>query len=548
MYFPYDENLTCSGNVISGAVVLAAQNLSNTSSFAKKANISVSKSGNTLKNVLGYIKFSLPELTEGSGAHNIKKIEFIPGTEGEYFSGTGSVDFSGSVPVFAYTAAGDTSTIFRVKGATGNNPNYDPSDGYLCVPPGDYHGLSIAVTYKDNSTRHKSSTNTLTIARSKYTDIGPIAFASISWDPAPEVDVPEYSESDFETAAEAVENMYVGMNINNAFDAHGDQCVDHSTYDCDGDTVMGYETGWGSGRITWHMIEMLRNAGFNAIRVPVTWYPHMDDNGTIDEEWLDRIEEVVKWITVNADMYCILNSHFDAGSHAKRWLIASYDAYNGGMKTRFKNMWTNIANRLEPYGPKLIFEGYNEIIDQSGRWGSSDEEGYTVINNLAQDFVDAVRATGGNNLYRNLVVNTYSGGGSAELCTLLTMPTDLSYASGTHIMKGIHSYRPKTFTKSAGSGGVNEDVLSDEGIQEINTVLAQVRAALGDYACIISEFGASYKHNNHERARHAAAYVRAARKNKMAPILWQGVMDPTDRTECVWSSVEIKDSLTFRNR
>ena len=103
--------------------------------------------------------------------------------------------------------------------------------------------------------------------------------------------------AEWETASEAVKNMRVGWCLGNTLDCSG-LWLDKYTA-----KATDYEIGWGQPVTTGEMIQMMKEAGFNAIRVPVTWYPHLDDNGKIMDNWMDRVQEVVDYV-VSRDMYC----------------------------------------------------------------------------------------------------------------------------------------------------------------------------------------------------------------------------------------------------
>lgn len=178
---------------------------------------------------------------------------------------------------------------------------------------------------------------------------------------------------------------------------------------------------------------MLKEAGFNAIRVPVTWYPHMglktnpnslvwdkkaNPLGTrVDADWMQRVREIVDYVA-SQGMYCILNVHHDTGAFDVAWVIADRESYSEN-KARYESLWTQIAEEFRDYDHLLLFESYNEILDPYGSWGypSSRCEGgydrdvaasaYEAVNSYAQSFVNAVRATGGNNRTRNLIINNY---------------------------------------------------------------------------------------------------------------------------------------------
>ena len=204
----------------------------------------------------------------------------------------------------------------------------------------------------------------------------------------------------FENALQAADNIVVGWNLGNTLESNGEWIGLYT----DG-KPENYETAWGNPVTTHELIAAVKAAGFNAVRVPVTWYEHIGDNGEIDPEWLLRVQQVVDMV-IQQDMYCVLNVHHDSGGG---WLRATPECY-AGYSDEFENLWVNIAAYFRDYGDKLIFEGFNEMLDRDGHWGGAGSaEEYKAHNGFNQLFVDAVRSTGGNNKQRNLMVQIYSG-------------------------------------------------------------------------------------------------------------------------------------------
>lgn len=162
------------------------------------------------------------------------------------------------------------------------------------------------------------------------------------------------NKTEFETADKAVLNMSIGWNIGNTLESCsylGDSIIEKTT----DRSVKTYETAWGQPQVTRELIHKFSEAGFKTIRVPVTWWPHMDENNDIDEKWMARVEEVVNYV-LDEGMYCILNVHHDVGDHSDCWLRADmerFDEYN----KRFVKIWKQIALRFNKYGEKLVFEG-----------------------------------------------------------------------------------------------------------------------------------------------------------------------------------------------
>ena len=138
------------------------------------------------------------------------------------------------------------------------------------------------------------------------------------------------------TATEVVSDMVIGWNLGNALDSY-----------VAGETGLATETSWGNPYSTKAMIDGIKEAGFNAVRVPVTWYNHMDaSTNQIDKEWMDRVEEVVNYVLDN-DMYCIINVHHDTGE--KGWLKATENGIDV-KKAKFKAIWEQVSERFGEYG------------------------------------------------------------------------------------------------------------------------------------------------------------------------------------------------------
>ena len=112
------------------------------------------------------------------------------------------------------------------------------------------------------------------------------------------------------------------------------------------------ETSWGNPVTTKEMITAVRNAGFNIVRIPVTWCNHMDENGVVDKKWLDRVQEVVDY-GYNQGMFVILNIHHE------NWHDPYYENEEAAA-AKISDIWTQIGTRFEKYGERLIFEGMNE--------------------------------------------------------------------------------------------------------------------------------------------------------------------------------------------
>ena len=337
--------------------------------------------------------------------------------------------------------------------------------------------------------------------------------------------------SAFESANDAVKHMKVGWNLGNTLDAHNGQRVTDPKVS---------EIMWGQPVTTPELMQMMKEVGFGAIRVPVTWYPHMDGNNKVDAAWMKRVHEIVDYV-ISTGMYCILNVHHDTGAdsdNTKSWLKADETVYNQ-QKARYEYLWQQIAEEFKDYGERLLFESYNEMLDTYNSWcfasfaapgqynASVATSAYNAINSYAQSFVNTVRATGGNNAKRNLIVNTYgacNGAGTwnshlQDPLKQMKLPTDITEG---HIIFQVHAY-PNVVDLSSAMKEV------DQIFRDLNTYLVQKGAPV-----VIGEWGTSSGNDYIERRSNvlsfAKYFVEQAKAYNYAPFFWMGLSDGTARS------------------
>lgn len=219
--------------------------------------------------------------------------------------------------------------------------------------------------------------------------------------------------------------MYAGINIGN-------------TMECPASNGVWGEGQWTTAKVNIDYIKGLKAMGFNAVRIPCAWDSYVTDkaNNTIDPAWLDRVAEVVGWI-VNEDMYAIVNIHWDGG-----WLENHVaDGYDATINKKQHDYWTQIATRLNKFDEHLLFAGMNE----PGMNGGFTAATVQTIMKYQQTFVDAVRATGGNNATRCLI---HQG---PETNIDRTVSAELNYKLPTdpvanRTLVEIHNYDPSNYT------------------------------------------------------------------------------------------------------
>ena len=323
----------------------------------------------------------------------------------------------------------------------------------------------------------------------------------------------------FEYAADAVRNITSGINLGNSFDANG-----HYT----GGDITKYETQWGEPPVSRELITLMKESGFNAVRVPVTYKHHFDENGTIDKAWLARVREVTDHI-LSLGLYCIINIHHDGGEGS--WVLSSTAGFESKGEL-FGELWVQIAQYFEDCGERLLFEGINEPINEKREWLANDEDSIRGTYLFNQRFIDSVRATGGNNAQRNLIVMPYAGSGTQGRLDTFELPHDT--VKGRLIVE-VHNYDPQGFCWYKAIGQVLRDTWgTDEDhaqIEYFKGIMQQAMKRL-DVPMIVGEYGSQDKKNTQERAKQARAFVSAMREIGVKCFWWEcGAFSLIDRHE-----------------
>lgn len=330
----------------------------------------------------------------------------------------------------------------------------------------------------------------------------------------------------FENAKDAVKNMGVGWNLGNTLDANDAS----KTWT----TTEQHETCWGQPVTKPELMKMMKEAGFNSIRVPVTWYQEMDSEGNVNDAWMNRVKEVVDYVIDNG-MYCILNVHHDTGDGNTHWIHASSTNYNKN-KAKFEKLWKQIAETFKDYDQHLLFEGYNEMLDDNNTWNEpkNKTDGYKAINDYAKSFVTTVRNSGGNNASRNLIVNTYSASSTPNAMQNLDKPED-----SNHIIFQIHSY-PNWKSKSNAK-------------TEIDNLISNIKSKLIDRApVIIGEYATfttwpseiDYYATDKPVALYAMDYlIKETKKAGIGTCYWMGMSDGSYRDMPAFHQADLAQTL-----
>lgn len=328
------------------------------------------------------------------------------------------------------------------------------------------------------------------------------------------------------TALEATRLMGNGINLGNTLEAC-DNNVGIKT-----NTPLSYETHWGQPKTTQAMIDGMKAAGFDTIRIPVAWMTNAthlyEGDYTIDADYMDRVEEVVRYAR-KAGMYVIINDHWDGGWYG---MFGSESAETRALAMEaYKGMWQQIAERFRDYSDYLIFESANEEL--GGRFDENsplycsdsvvtylnDDERYALTNEINQTFVDVVRTTGGNNATRFLLIAGYSTDIDKTCDDRFQMPKD---TADSKLMVSVHYYDPWSYCGASSAvsatkwGKVSDYEYMDQQLAKMT------KFTEAGYGVVIGEYGAlpcSDGLKDNTLAYHTA-FLDACTKYNLTNCLW----------------------------
>ena len=328
------------------------------------------------------------------------------------------------------------------------------------------------------------------------------------------------------TALEATRLMGNGINLGNTLEAC-DNNVGIKT-----NAPLSYETYWGQPKTTQAMIDGMKAAGFDTIRIPVAWMTNAthlyEGDYTIDADYMDRVEEVVRYAR-KAGMYVIINDHWDGGWYG---MFGSESAETRALAMEaYKGMWQQIAERFRDYSDYLIFESANEEL--GGRFDENsplycsdsvvtyltDDERYALTNEINQTFVDVVRATGGNNATRFLLIAGYSTNIDQTCDDRFQMPKD---TADSKLMVSVHYYDPWSYCGASSAASATKwGKVSD--YEYLDQQLAKMtKFTEAGYGVVIGEYGALPGNDglkDNTLAYHTA-FLDACTKYNLTNCLW----------------------------
>ena len=319
------------------------------------------------------------------------------------------------------------------------------------------------------------------------------------------------------SAEQLFNEITIGLNIGNSLD-----CCPADNRNDGSKPTSYYETCWSNPLITEELVQSIHNSGFNAIRIPVTWYYNTYESDTgelmIRTQWLERVAEVIDMCLAN-NLYVILDSHHDGSI---LWADINDIEY---VSKNAHSLWSQIAEYFKSYDHRLVFESYNELNTKNNNWQYINNA-VEATNILNQIFVDVVRESGDKNSDRVLICSTYLNETTDEALNDFVLPTD---TVPNKLAISVHSY----------SLAYNQDIKSL--FKKLQDFSKKHNAPV-----TITEFGTTNNFVPIEyRANHAGNYIACANEYKIKCFWWDdgGQYKIFDRNNNTVFETEIVDSL-----
>ena len=330
----------------------------------------------------------------------------------------------------------------------------------------------------------------------------------------------EIEAADQLTAFEITEAMQIGWNLGNTLDAYpskGGVPLESCGLEA--------ETCWGNPKTTPELIAAVKAKGFNTIRVPVTWFQHVDkSNGyKIDEAWLARVKEIVDYC-YEQDMYVILNLHHEEPYVNRSTLGADYEELTGYVSS----LWKQIAETFKDYDQRLVFETMNEPRAKGTDhewWGPTKEETDT-INKINADALEVIRGTGDdNNDTRLVMMPGYCASSDTSMMSKIVVPDD------DFVAVSVHAYSPYNFTMNAEVK--DHSTFTTAYATELTSILDGIRKTFGDknIPVVLGEFSASNFGNTEARVERAKAYISQTKEMGIPCVLWDNNVEKNNGGE-----------------
>jgi endoglucanase len=308
------------------------------------------------------------------------------------------------------------------------------------------------------------------------------------------------------TGLQLSQQMSPGLNLGNTLEA------------------LPTETAWGNPLTNQAVMNGFKAAGFKTVRIPVAWTQYADAEGNISPAWMARVTQVVDYAR-NAGLHVLINVHWDGG-----WMNHTTYERQAAINAKLTKFWTQIGNNFKAYDDHLLFAGSNEV-GMENVYGRPTAENCAVQNSFNQTFVNAVRATGGNNAKRHLVVQAYNTSNEEALSCNLKLPTD---TVPSRLMMEVHYYDPFHFTIDGDSkiwqwGKIATDPAATETWADepyVDATFQKLKAAFVDKGVpvILGEYGCGMKRQYPGMDRYRKYWneyiTGSAFRHGLVPVYW----------------------------
>lgn len=329
---------------------------------------------------------------------------------------------------------------------------------------------------------------------------------------------------------EFVEQMNLGWNLGDTLDVcnadrNGDGILDENSTTVD-------ETLWGNPMTAKELFQTLKDDGIDSVRIPITWRDHLDENNTIDEYWLNRVQEVVDY-AYNLDMFVIINIHHDGGGDPNfgAW-IRNASTNKEAVFDKYVIIWNQIAERFKDYSQKLIFESMNEV----GFDDLNQRDAYLLLNEFNQTFVDLIRNSGGNNPNRYLLIAGYWTDIDMTINNYFVMPNDFA----NKCIVSVHYYTPWEFCTT----NINKTWGSDSDIKRMEQQIQKLidRFINSGIPVIVGEYGVGYGTDVDSQVLFCETFVKLCHDNGIPTFLWDNGQH-LNRDTYDWQIPQILEAL-----
>lgn len=279
-------------------------------------------------------------------------------------------------------------------------------------------------------------------------------------------------------------------------------------YDSSGNGSTITATSWGNAAPTQATFNAVAAYGFDSVRIPVSWSAHLTEESLgsnkpdIENSWLAEVKSVVD-MAINAGLYVVVNIHHPYEKYKTNETWGDPTASNvETAKSYGSTMWTEIATYFKDYDHHLVFETVNEIRDRSNDDWTGNDTMYNNVNEINASCLNAIRATGGNNAERLVLLPTYAHGTGYQQVDAWEAPTSLACGEEVgRIGMAVHAYEPRSFAFTERGTDTFTDTVS------IDTLMTRMKNKGVPF--VFTEWGSLNKGNTLERSKHANYYVRA---------------------------------------